>query len=79
MKCSFCGGKLKQDFVTFRYEDQETHIIVEHVPADVCSGCGEKLFSPEVTDTLFQLKKKQTEPVRILQVPVYDFAETTGI
>ena len=47
MKCSFCGGELKNTTVTFSYEEDETYILVEHVPAEVCSQCGEKLYTPD--------------------------------
>ncbi len=76
MKCVFCNGELKKDFVTFSYEDGEKYILVEHVPAEVCQKCGEKLYMPEVTEALLQFAKQQTEPMKIIQVPVYEFTET---
>ena len=76
MKCVFCGGELKHTTVTFSYEDHEPYILVEHVPADVCSKCGERLYSPEVTDTLLRFAKQQIKPSKMLQVPVYDFDES---
>ena len=79
MKCVCCGGELKHDSVTLSYEDHETYILVEHVPAEVCRQCGEKLYSPEVTDALLQFVKQQTEPVKVLHVPVYDFAKAVGM
>ncbi|VEN72724.1 conserved hypothetical protein [Candidatus Desulfarcum epimagneticum] len=79
MKCAFCGGELKKDFVTFSYEDAESYVLVEHVPAEVCPKCGEKLYSPDVTDALLQFAERQGEPVRFIQVPVYDFSEAMGV
>jgi HTH-type transcriptional regulator/antitoxin MqsA len=75
MKCVFCGGTLKRDLVTFSYKDDEKYILVEHVPAEVCSHYGERLYTPEVTDALLTFAKQQGEPIKILQVPVYDFTE----
>jgi HTH-type transcriptional regulator/antitoxin MqsA len=74
MKCVFCGGTLKHEMVTFTYDDDDQYILVEHVPAEVCSRCGEKLYTPEVTDALLAFAKHLTEPIKIRQVPVYDFA-----
>lgn len=79
MKCVFCGGKLRHDTVTFSYEDHETYILVEHVPAEVCPQCGEKLYSPEVTDALLQFAKQQAKPIKVIQVPIYDFAKAVGM
>lgn len=78
MKCAFCGGELKKKFVTFSYQDSESYILVEHVPAEVCSQCGERLYSPEVTDALLQFAKRQGEPVKLIEVPVYDFSEAVA-
>jgi len=74
MRCVFCGGILQKETVTFHYEDEETYMLVEHVPAEVCQQCGEKIYTPEVTDTLLRLAKQKVRPIKILQVPVYDFA-----
>ncbi len=59
MNCAFCGGELKKSTVTFSYEEDETYILVEHVPAEVCAKCGERLYAPEVTDTLLQFANTQ--------------------
>ncbi len=75
MKCVFCGGELQTNSVTFSYEENETYILVEHVPAEVCPQCGERLYTPEVTDALLQFTKQQIEPVRVIQVPVYEFTK----
>ena len=75
MKCVFCGGTLRQEDVTFSYDEDDMHILVEHVPAEVCTRCGEKLYAPEVTDALLQFAKQQFQPVKVIQVPVYEFAE----
>ena len=75
MKCVFCGGILQKAAVTFIYEEEETYLFVEHVPAEVCPQCGEKLYTPEVTEALLQFAKQQAEPIKIIHVPVDDFAE----
>ena len=75
MKCAFCGGELKKSTVTFSYEEDETYILVEHVPVEVCPKCGERLYTPEVTDTLLQFAKQPVKPTKMIHVPVYDFTE----
>ncbi len=75
MKCVFCGGALKKASVTFSYEDDDDYLLVERVPAEVCGRCGEKLYTPEVTDALLRIAKEKRAPVKIVQVPVYDFVE----
>jgi len=75
MKCVFCGGETEKRTVTFSYEEDDKHFLVEHVPAEVCERCGEKTYSPEVTEELQKFAKDQFKPVKKLEVPVFDFAE----
>jgi YgiT-type zinc finger domain-containing protein len=73
MRCVFCGGETKKMSVTFSYEEEDKHFLVENVPAEVCERCGEKTYSPEVTDELLKFAKKQFRPIRKVEVPVFDF------
>ncbi len=75
MKCVFCGGALKKASVAFSYEEDDAYLLVERVPAEVCERCGEKLYTPEVTDALLKIAREKREPMKIVQVPVYEFAE----
>ena len=78
MKCVFCGGETKKMLVTFSYEEESRYFFVEHVPAEVCECCGEKTYSPDVTDELLKFAKDKFKPVKKLEVPVFDFAENWG-
>ena len=74
MQCPFCGGESVKKRVTFSCEAEDNgYIFVEHVPADVCARCGEKIYSPEVTDELLRIARKELKPVRRIEVPVYEF------
>ena len=75
MNCTFCGGELRKTTVTFSYDEDEAYILVEHVPAEICLRCGEKLYTPEVTDALLQFAKQTVKPSKMIHVPVYDFTE----
>ncbi|MBF0565494.1 MAG: type II toxin-antitoxin system MqsA family antitoxin [Nitrospirae bacterium] len=76
MKCVFCGGETEHTLVTFSYEGENRHFLVENVPAEVCNRCGEKTYSPGVTDELLKFAKDKFKPVKKLEVPVYDFNES---
>ena len=73
MQCPFCGGESVKETVTFSYEEEGRYIFIEHVPADVCARCGEKIYSPEVTDELLRIARKELKPARKIEVPVYEF------
>jgi len=74
MKCVFCGGRVEKKMITFTYEEDDKYLIVENVPAEVCTKCGEKMYSPEVTDELLKFARDEFKPIKIVQVPVFDFA-----
>ena len=73
MKCVFCGGKVVKRKVTFTYEEDGRYFIIEHVPAEVCVKCGEKMYTPEVTDNLLRFARNEFKPAKKIEVPVYDF------
>jgi YgiT-type zinc finger domain-containing protein len=79
MNCSFCGGKVVNKNITFIYEDPDNYILVENVPAEVCEHCGEKTYSPKVTDDLLRIAKKELKPRRTINIPVYDFSEQLAV
>jgi len=59
--------------VTFVYDYDNDYFFIENVPAEVCVQCGEKTYSPEVTDELIRLAKKELKPVKTIQVPVFEY------
>ena len=73
MKCVFCGGILEKRNVTFHYEDDNKYLFVENVPAEVCKSCGEKTYSPGVTDKLLKYSNEKLKPLKTIEVPVYSF------
>ena len=75
MRCVFCGGEVEKRLVTFSYEGDDKYLLVENVPAEVCAKCGEKTYSPQVTDELLRFAKEEFKPAKTIEVPVFDFAE----
>ena len=77
MKCVFCAGIMEEQLVTLNCEEGDKHLLVENVPAQVCTKCGEKTYSPEVTDKLLRFARAEFKPVRTIRVPVFNF--TLGV
>ena len=77
MTCDSCGSAMVEQGVTYTVELDGKWIIVEHVPAEVCSQCGDRLFSPETVEKLQRIAWQQHRPLRILETPVVDFASAT--
>ncbi len=71
--CDFCGGQLVRKVVDLDIRVKGRLLICEGVPADVCRQCGEKYFSPAVSEKIdrFLEEYPQKEPSRYLSTPVY--------
>ncbi len=74
MKCSIegCPGEYEERQIvhTVRYRGQV--IVIDHVPAEVCSVCGDVLLKPETVRRIEELLRTMAEPTRT--VPLYEYA-----
>ena len=73
--CVFCGGDIHEKVVTVVKEHEGKVIIIEHVPAGVCSQCGEREYEAEVASKLEAILREKKRARREKLVPVADFAE----
>ena len=79
MRCVFCGGKVESRKVIFTYESEAQFILVKNVPAKVCTHCGEKTYSPKITDELLKFAKHQFKPIKTIEIPVFDYSERVAL
>ena len=74
MKCSIegCPGEYegRQIVHTVRYGGQV--MVIDHVPAEVCSVCGDVLLKPDTARRIEALLRTGTRPART--VPLYEYA-----
>jgi YgiT-type zinc finger domain-containing protein len=73
VKCSIvgCPGEYEEREIEQTVHQGERIIVVDHVPAEVCSICGDILLAPETVERLEALRQA-TEPPAAL-VPLYHF------
>jgi len=74
MKCSIegCPGEYEERQIahTIRYHGEI--VVIDHVPAEVCSVCGDVLLKPETVRRIEALLQKATHPAR--EIPLYEYA-----
>ena len=51
-KCPLCGGKQKMGSTSFTVDKGSVLIVARHVPAQVCSLCGESWIGDEIAAKL---------------------------
>lgn len=75
MKCSIidCSGEYEQREVVHTVRRGDQIIVIDHVPAEVCSVCGDVLFTPETVRRIEALRHTMAPPART--VPLYHFEE----
>lgn len=73
-ECVICGGSTIKKLATFIYDEDDNYFLVENVPAEVCTKCGERTYSPEVTDEILIIVKQRIKPQKTIEVPVFDLA-----
>ena len=69
-----CRGQLTEEI--FHLDGK--YVLVDRIPATVCSRCGEETFSRETTEKVRSLVHRQPRPVRSIALDVFEFAKTHG-
>lgn len=74
MKCTIagCSGEYEVRLITHTVRHRGQVIVFDHVPAEVCSVCGDVLLKPGTVRRIEALLQTTTQPVR--SVPLYEFA-----
>jgi len=65
---------LVEQRVTYTLERNGKFFLIENVPARVNPETGEQFFSPATVERLQQIILNQEQPVRFVEIPVYNFA-----
>jgi YgiT-type zinc finger domain-containing protein len=71
--CAVCGGQMQATTITHEEKRGSQIYLFQHVPATVCTACGEIWIDEEVMQQIDQIIDSGV-PVRTVQTPVYDFA-----
>ncbi|MBI2305488.1 MAG: type II toxin-antitoxin system MqsA family antitoxin [Chloroflexi bacterium] len=76
MKCFVCSGETESRVVADLYAEKGLYLAVENVPAEVCTKCGERYYTPEVTQRLLDITKRvkgDALPGKRAEFTIYDF------
>ena len=52
MQCHFCAGELKKGKTTYTLNRAGYHLLIDDVPAWICSQCGEVYFEENAVDMI---------------------------
>lgn len=74
MKCTIqgCPGEYELQKITHTVRQNGAVLVIDQVPADVCSVCGDVLLKPATVRRLEQMLRALDRPART--VPLYEYA-----
>ena len=74
MKCSIqgCPGEYEEKMIIHVVTRGDEIYVFDHVPAEVCSICGDTLLKPDTIRKLEKCMKERKQPAKF--VPLYEFA-----
>lgn len=74
MKCSIqgCPGQYKEKSIIHAVQHNEEVFVFKHVPAEVCSVCGDTILKPDTVRRIEFLLAREPRPGRL--VPLYEYA-----
>jgi YgiT-type zinc finger domain-containing protein len=73
--CGFCKGEMEERLIRYMWDFEGRAVIIENVPEEVCTQCGEKVFRPDIVEKLQRIAWGEPPETKTVRVPFYDFAE----
>lgn len=69
--CEYCGGPIVEKRVTLHRKVQGRYVLIENVPAGVCTECGTRYYAANVLKTIEESLRGRRQAEREVLVPVY--------
>jgi len=74
-KCHVCGSEAaRNEFVSEVLEVDGQRVLVNHIPAQLCTRCGEAAFSRDTTERVRLLVHGASRPLRTVPLGVFELA-----
>jgi YgiT-type zinc finger domain-containing protein len=69
--CEYCGGVIVEKRVTLHRKVRGQYVLLENVPAGVCTECGTRYYTANVLKTIEESLRGRRQAERQVLVPVY--------
>jgi YgiT-type zinc finger domain-containing protein len=69
--CEYCGGCIVEKRVTLHRKVRGQYVLIENVPAGVCTQCGTRYYAANVLKTIEESVRGRRQAERKVLVPVY--------
>lgn len=69
--CEYCSGKIVEKRVTLHRKVRRHYVLIENVPAGVCTECGTRYYAANVLKSVEESVRGRRRPKREVMVQVY--------
>jgi YgiT-type zinc finger domain-containing protein len=69
--CEYCGGHIIEKRVTLHRKVQKQYVLIENVPAGVCTKCGTRYYAANVLKMIEESLRGRRQAEREVVVPIY--------
>ena len=69
--CEYCGGQIVEKKVTLHRKVKGEYVLIENVPAGVCTQCGTRYFAANTLKIIEESVHGRRKAEREVIVPVY--------
>ena len=74
-QCHACGSEgFHNELVNELFQIDGKPVLVEHIPARVCSRCGEAIFDRETTEKIRRMVHGEAHPIRTVHMDVFAYS-----
>lgn len=70
-RCEYCGGSMVEKRVDLSRKVEGKYVLVENVPAGVCTECGTRYYAANVLKMIEETIRRRNKAEREIRVPVY--------
>ena len=75
LTCAVCGAaESREELVNEVFQVDEKYVQIDHIPACVCTRCGDETFSRETTEEVRLLVHGQAKPTKSVALEIFEFA-----
>ena len=74
-ECHVCGAtESYKEYVSEVFVVDGRRVLIENIPAEVCTRCGEATFSRTTTERVRQMVHGSAKPIGVVEIDVFAFA-----
>ena len=70
-RCEYCHGVIVEKRVSLSRKSKGKYVLIENVPAGVCTECGTRYYAANVLKTIEETIRGRRKAMREVLVPVY--------